>query len=134
MASIRRRLRKQVVVLVVLLGVVLMVYYMLLFSGPVTTTTTSTVFPVVVFSWLGDYGVEGVRPELPTVYVITPTYRRPEQIPELTRLGQTLMHVPKVHWLVADDATFINQLVVDYLKSTGIHFTYLLSEYTQLGY
>lgn len=118
-------------VLAVLLGVVvLVVYFMLLFSGPVTTTT-STAFPVVVTSWLGEYGVEGMQSDLPILYVITPTYRRPEQIPELTRLGQTLMHVPKLHWLVADDATSVNQQVVDYLKSIGIPFTYFLTPMPQ---
>lgn len=122
---------KQVIVVLVLLGVILVVYYyMLLLSGPVTTAT-STAFPVVVVSWLGEYNVEGVQSDLPTLYIITPTYRRPEQIAELTRLGQTLMHVPKLHWLVAEDATTINQPVVDYLKSLGIPFTYFLTPMPQ---
>lgn len=37
------------------------------------------------------------------IYFITPTYPRREQIPELTRLGQTLMHVSRLYWIVADD-------------------------------
>lgn len=37
------------------------------------------------------------------IYFITPTYPRREQVAELTRLGQTLMHVPRLHWIVADD-------------------------------
>ncbi|XP_045124217.1 galactosylgalactosylxylosylprotein 3-beta-glucuronosyltransferase P-like isoform X1 [Portunus trituberculatus] len=64
---------------------------------------------------------------LPTIYVITPTYARPEQIPELTRLGQTLMGVPRVHWVVAEDAHATNMRVVTYLKHTALPHTYLLT-------
>lgn len=53
--------------------------------------------------------------ETPIIYFVTPTYPRREQIPELTRLGQTLMHVPKLHWIVADDTdtcnTFLDRLL-----------------------
>lgn len=51
---------------------------------------------------------------LPTIYFVTPTYSRREQIPELTRLGQTLMHIPKIHWIVADDNTECN-IFLEYL-------------------
>lgn len=34
-----------------------------------------------------------VAEKLPVIYFVTPTYPRREQIAELTRLGQTLMHV-----------------------------------------
>ncbi|XP_071535272.1 galactosylgalactosylxylosylprotein 3-beta-glucuronosyltransferase P-like isoform X2 [Panulirus ornatus] len=64
---------------------------------------------------------------LPTVYVVTPTYQRLEQIPEITRLGQTLMNVPKVHWIVAEDANTTNPEMVKYLQFTGIPYTYLLT-------
>ncbi|KAK4315007.1 hypothetical protein Pmani_013748 [Petrolisthes manimaculis] len=63
--------------------------------------------------------------ELPTIYVITPTYPRPEQIPELTRLAQTLMNVPNIYWLVTDDTDTPNQDLIDYLTFTGIPHTYL---------
>lgn len=64
---------------------------------------------------------------LPIIYVITPTYKRLEQIPELTRLGQTLMNVPNIHWIVADDATETNPEVIEYLDFCGIPHTYLLT-------
>jgi len=39
-----------------------------------------------------------------TIWVVTPTFYRPEQKPELTRLAQTLLLVRSfVHWLVVDD-------------------------------
>ncbi|XP_076068456.1 galactosylgalactosylxylosylprotein 3-beta-glucuronosyltransferase P-like isoform X2 [Oratosquilla oratoria] len=66
-------------------------------------------------------------PEIPMIYVITPTYKRPEQIPEITRLGQTLMLVPRVHWIVADDALEKNKLVQEYLDQMGMPYTYLLT-------
>lgn len=42
--------------------------------------------------------------KLPVIYFVTPTYPRREQIAELTRLGQTLMHVRSLVWIVADDS------------------------------
>lgn len=64
---------------------------------------------------------------LPTIYVITPTFSRYEQIPELTRLGQTLLNVPKLHWIVADDRNVTNDAVVERLQTLGIPYTYLLT-------
>ncbi|XP_068248584.1 galactosylgalactosylxylosylprotein 3-beta-glucuronosyltransferase P-like isoform X2 [Palaemon carinicauda] len=69
---------------------------------------------------------EGELPQ-PTIYVITPTYKRMEQIPELTRLAQTLMHVPNLHWIVGDDTSEPNRHIVEYLSQTGIPHTYLLT-------
>lgn len=45
---------------------------------------------------------------MPIIYFVTPTYKRREQIAELTRLGQTLMHIPRLHWIVADDIDACN--------------------------
>ncbi len=42
--------------------------------------------------------------ELPIIYVVTPTYARPVQKAELTRLSQTLLHVPALRWIVVEDA------------------------------
>ena len=38
------------------------------------------------------------------LYIITPTFARPEQIAELTRLFQTLQQVYKLNWILAEDA------------------------------
>ena len=39
------------------------------------------------------------------LFLVTPTYRRPEQIAELTRLLQTLLHIqPVLHWIIVEDA------------------------------
>ena len=55
---------------------------------------------------------------LPIIYFVTPTYPRREQIAELTRLGQTLMHIPNLHWIVADDNPTCN----NYLDNLLIQF------------
>ncbi|KAJ7336531.1 Galactosylgalactosylxylosylprotein 3-beta-glucuronosyltransferase [Desmophyllum pertusum] len=42
--------------------------------------------------------------EVPTIYVITPTYKRLTQKADLTRLSQMLLHVPKLHWILVEDS------------------------------
>lgn len=64
----------------------------------------------------------------PPLYIITPTYRRPEQIPELTRMAQTLMHVQNLHWLVIEDAENKTQLVSDLLQRSGISHDHLVGK------
>lgn len=69
-------------------------------------------------------------PEEPYVplYIITPTYRRPEQIPELTRMAHTLMLVKNVHWLVIEDATVATKQVTKLLERTGLKFDHLIGK------
>lgn len=57
--------------------------------------------------------------ELPIIYFVTPTYPRREQIAEITRLGQTLMHVPNLHWIVADDVDSCNSYLDTLLDRFG---------------
>ncbi|XP_076315061.1 galactosylgalactosylxylosylprotein 3-beta-glucuronosyltransferase S-like [Tachypleus tridentatus] len=64
--------------------------------------------------------------ELPTIYIITATYARANQILEITRLAQSLMHVPNIHWLVVEDWFDKNPMVEKILKKRGIQHTYLL--------
>ncbi|KAK0168596.1 hypothetical protein PV327_002377 [Microctonus hyperodae] len=64
------------------------------------------------------------RTPLP-LYIITPTYRRPEQIPELTRMAHTLMLVENVHWLVIEDAKIATEAVTKLLNRTGLRFDHL---------
>ncbi|XP_017055874.2 galactosylgalactosylxylosylprotein 3-beta-glucuronosyltransferase S isoform X1 [Drosophila ficusphila] len=68
-----------------------------------------------------DYG------QLPVIYFVTPTYPRREQIPELTRLAHTLLHIPRLHWLVADDQEKCNNFIDTLLNRFGIPFTHLMS-------
>lgn len=64
--------------------------------------------------------------QLPTVFVVTPTYPRALQIPELTRLSQTLMHAPHVFWVVAEDADHKTPAVSDLLARTGLSYVHIL--------
>ncbi|CAD6223009.1 GSCOCG00005348001-RA-CDS [Cotesia congregata] len=63
--------------------------------------------------------------KIPPLYVITPTYRRPEQIPELIRMSHTLMLVENVNWLVIEDAKVPTKEVTKFLNRTGLRFQHL---------
>ena len=61
----------------------------------------------------------------PVIYVITPTYRRGTQQPDLTRLAQTLMNVKRLHWIVVEDSFRKSKFVADLLKRSGLDHTHL---------
>ncbi|KAF4523537.1 hypothetical protein B566_EDAN011985 [Ephemera danica] len=63
----------------------------------------------------------------PIIYAITPTFARPEQKAELTRLSQTLMLVPLLQWIIIEDAEEKTDLVSNLLESSGISFTHLVA-------
>uniref|UniRef100_A0A3P9HNL8 Galactosylgalactosylxylosylprotein 3-beta-glucuronosyltransferase n=2 Tax=Oryzias latipes TaxID=8090 RepID=A0A3P9HNL8_ORYLA len=60
-----------------------------------------------------------------TIFVITPTYARLVQKAELTRLSQTFLHVPQLHWIVVEDSPQKTPLVTDLLKKSGLVYTHL---------
>uniref|UniRef100_A0A3Q3AEW5 Galactosylgalactosylxylosylprotein 3-beta-glucuronosyltransferase n=1 Tax=Kryptolebias marmoratus TaxID=37003 RepID=A0A3Q3AEW5_KRYMA len=62
---------------------------------------------------------------LPTLHVITPTYSRPVQKAELTRLANTLLHVSNLHWIVVEDSHRRTPLVSGLLQETGLKYTHL---------
>lgn len=78
------------------------------------------------------FPVNQPSPSLPTIYVVTPTYRRAEQIAELTRLSQTLMHVQKLVWLVVEDADTTSTMISNFLTRTGIKHVHLSGKYLGL--
>ncbi|XP_039964312.1 galactosylgalactosylxylosylprotein 3-beta-glucuronosyltransferase P isoform X1 [Bactrocera tryoni] len=63
----------------------------------------------------------------PPLYIITPTYRRAEQLAELTRLGYTLKHVVNLLWLVIEDANQTSPLVIHTLNRIGVPYEYFLA-------
>ncbi|CAG9805633.1 unnamed protein product [Chironomus riparius] len=65
--------------------------------------------------------------KLQIIYFVTPTYPRREQIAELTRLGQTLMHVQNLFWIVADDSDVCNARLDKLLDNFGIPYVHLSS-------
>lgn len=65
---------------------------------------------------------------LPLIYAITPTYQRPVQKAELTRISQTLMLVPNIQWIVIEDADKKSELVTNLLQNSGLIYTHLYAK------
>ena len=42
--------------------------------------------------------------DMPTIFVVTPTYARTTQLADMTRLSNTLRLVPEVIWIISEDA------------------------------
>uniref|UniRef100_A0A6I8S0Z3 Galactosylgalactosylxylosylprotein 3-beta-glucuronosyltransferase n=1 Tax=Xenopus tropicalis TaxID=8364 RepID=A0A6I8S0Z3_XENTR len=78
---------------------------------------------ISVFSW--DELSEPASPLLPIIFAITPTYSRPVQKAELTRIANTFRQIPAFHWIVVEDTNNKTSLVTNFLKSSGIQHTQL---------
>ncbi|XP_069868284.1 galactosylgalactosylxylosylprotein 3-beta-glucuronosyltransferase 2 [Dipodomys merriami] len=65
------------------------------------------------------------EPPLPTIYAITPTYSRPVQKAELTRLANTFRQVARLHWILVEDAAARSELVSRFLARAGLPSTHL---------
>lgn len=59
------------------------------------------------------------------IYAITPTFSRPVQKAELTRLAQTFLHVRNFHWIVVEDTPSKTSLVTNFLETSGLMYTHL---------
>ncbi|KAH8323131.1 hypothetical protein KR074_005569 [Drosophila pseudoananassae] len=57
---------------------------------------------------------------LPTIYAITPTYYRPAQKAELTRLSHLFMLLPHLHWIIVEDSNTTTPLVKNLLQRAGL--------------
>lgn len=77
------------------------------------------------FGKINDNNVQFLPPPL---YIITPTYKRAEQVAEITRLGYTLKHIPNLYWLVIEDAVHATAHVTRQLQRIGIPFEHLTGE------
>ncbi|KAG8239077.1 hypothetical protein J437_LFUL018892 [Ladona fulva] len=64
--------------------------------------------------------------DTPTIFAVTPTYARPVQKAELTRLSHTFLLVSKFHWIVVEDADEQSPLVSNLLAKSGLKFTHLI--------
>lgn len=62
---------------------------------------------------------------LPVIYAVTPTYQRPVQKAELTRLSQTFLHIPNFHWVVVEDSSERTKLVENLLMISSLNYTHL---------
>lgn len=61
----------------------------------------------------------------PIIYGVTPTYTRPTQKADLTRLCQTFLHVSNFHWIVVEDADSKRNVVERLLNRCGLKYTHL---------
>lgn len=68
---------------------------------------------------------KGKNDSLPVIYAITPTYSRPVQKAELTRLANTFCQVPRLHWIVVEDSAQSTDLVRRFLARAGVRATHL---------
>ncbi|KAJ6636588.1 Galactosylgalactosylxylosylprotein 3-beta-glucuronosyltransferase I [Pseudolycoriella hygida] len=58
--------------------------------------------------------------DLPIIYAITPTYARPVQKAELTRLSHVVKLVPNIHWIIIEDAIETSKLVKSLLERADL--------------
>ncbi|MEQ2213673.1 hypothetical protein XENOCAPTIV_018925, partial [Xenoophorus captivus] len=75
----------------------------------------------------GSPGAGGAQNQssLPIIYAVTPTYSRPVQKAELTRLAHAFRQVPRLHWIVVEDSTSRTDLVTRFLARCGVPYTHL---------
>lgn len=62
---------------------------------------------------------------LPVIYAITPTYTRPVQKAELTRLAHAFRQVARFHWILVEDSTTRTDMVARFLARCGVPYTHL---------
>ncbi|XP_070395754.1 galactosylgalactosylxylosylprotein 3-beta-glucuronosyltransferase S-like isoform X1 [Dermacentor albipictus] len=92
---------------------------MLLLVLNVATVTLPSSLP----SETGVFKAVGARSCVggPTVYVVTPTYRRATQAPDLVRLSQALMLAEaRIFWVVVEDAERPSTLVQKIMRRSGL--------------
>jgi len=74
----------------------------------------------------GGRGVPNVNDaSSPVIYAVTPTYYRPVQMAELTRLCNTFLLVPNFHWILVEDSKAKTELVTRFLANCGVAYTHL---------
>ncbi|XP_059087516.1 galactosylgalactosylxylosylprotein 3-beta-glucuronosyltransferase S-like [Tigriopus californicus] len=63
----------------------------------------------------------------PVLYIVTPTFARREQFPELTRLSQTLFHVPHMIWLLIEDTSECSPILSSLLERCQIPYVHMVA-------
>jgi hypothetical protein len=59
------------------------------------------------------------------IFVITPTYSRPERLADMTRFSQTLSHIKDLIWIVVEDGEELSVPLQRLLKRSRIRHVYL---------
>uniref|UniRef100_F6ZVY0 Galactosylgalactosylxylosylprotein 3-beta-glucuronosyltransferase n=2 Tax=Ciona intestinalis TaxID=7719 RepID=F6ZVY0_CIOIN len=72
-----------------------------------------------------EFHIETIKEDMPLIFGVTSTYARHLQLPELTRLSQTLLHIPKFHWILTEDSYEKTETVTKLLQKSGLNYTHL---------
>lgn len=72
--------------------------------------------------------LDKINVSLPTIFAITPTYKRYVQKAELTRISQTLTLVPNIYWIIVEDADEKSELVRNLLADSSILYVHLTAK------
>jgi hypothetical protein len=65
------------------------------------------------------------REDIPTIFLVTPTFKRFVQKAELTRVSQAFKGVQNLHWILVEDSSRKTKLVEQFLKTSGLKYTHL---------
>ncbi|GAU90779.1 hypothetical protein RvY_03152-1 [Ramazzottius varieornatus] len=82
----------------------------------------------VIFLLIVVYGAATAwhASRIPPIYIITPTYARPNQKVDLTtRLSHALQLARGIHWIVVEDSDHKTTLVANLLSRTSLPYTHL---------
>lgn len=65
---------------------------------------------------------------MPILFLVTPTYARCTQLADLNRFKNTLLHVPKIIWIIIEDSPIKTETISKFLQESKIPFVHLVKE------
>ena len=66
--------------------------------------------------------------DMKTIFVITPTHTRQTQKIDLTSMCHTLMHIPKLTWIIIEDGSESTKLVTNFIQRCKVEIVHLLTK------
>ena len=75
-----------------------------------------------------DAGTHEFVDDSPFIFIVTPTYPRPTQLADMTRLCNTLRYIPRIYWVVVDDSSVKNAKLRELLEFCSVPFIYLYAK------
>lgn len=70
--------------------------------------------------------------EIPTIYIITPTYFRETQMADLIRLRNTLLIVPKIVWIIIEDSLTKSDRIATFAMESNLDIIHLAEKTLKL--